>query len=133
MKTFNINTQTYTPDNFDFRGAQANRAAAVQAARVFEWRYIAGNVKNLPKYILNAIRENGYTAHHLGGTTFEYSVIGLAKTTIRDERKALDSIWWCIQNAAAIGKRLEMAVRLFPELKNEYAPRLVALHIEASI
>jgi len=88
MKTFDIETQTDTLNEFSFAGNQLERAKAHDCVRVFRFRDVRGNVSALPKYIMSAIRAAGYTAHYLGGTTYSYSVIGLAVTTPDDERCA---------------------------------------------
>lgn len=74
---FNVNTDTTVVDEFVFRGQQAARAAATGATRAFEFRDIRGNVGALPKYITAAIAAAGYRPVYLGGTTYQYSVIGL--------------------------------------------------------
>ena len=130
MKTFDIATQTTPVEAFSFSGNQVDRANAHNCVRVFRFRYV-GNVSALPKYILLAIRAAGYTAHYLGGTTYRYSVIGLAVTTPDDERRALNSVWWGIANLKYIRERATMAFNLFPELRSEFIPRLVALELEA--
>jgi hypothetical protein len=79
MKTFDINTETSLLAEFVFAGKQLDNFNVYNCERVFRWRYVAGNVNNLPKYILSAIDEYGYEAIHLGGTTYQYSVIGLRK------------------------------------------------------
>lgn len=79
MNTFNIATQTTPVDDYDFHGNQLGVAVANDCERAFRFRYIAGNVSSLPKYILSAIREAGYTPVHLGGTTYSHSVIGLQR------------------------------------------------------
>lgn len=132
MKSFNIETETVVTENFIFHGNQANVATRTSSLRVFKWRYIAGNVSNLPKYVQSAIRQAGFTAHYLGGTTFSHSVIGLALTTPNDERIELNSIYWGISNLKYLRERSAMAFALFPELKKEFAPRLVALVLEAN-
>ena len=77
MTTFNVNTQTQLVNEFDFTGDQATKAESNNCTRVFRFRYIAGDVNKLPKYIQEAIAAAGFTAVHLGGTTYKYSVIGL--------------------------------------------------------
>lgn len=79
MRNFNIETETKTVDQFNFSGQQKEKFDYNKCERVFRFRFINGNVRNLPKYILNSIEEAGYTAHYLGGTTYSHSVIGLAK------------------------------------------------------
>lgn len=132
MKSFNIESQTTPAENFAFAGNQQSRAESVSAVRVFNWRDIHGNVNGLPKYVLAAIRAAGYTAHCLGGTTYSHSVIGLAITTPDDERRALRTAYWGVANIKWLRERLAMAVALFPELRSEFAPRLVALEMEAA-
>ncbi|MFA6904562.1 MAG: hypothetical protein WC236_15925 [Gallionellaceae bacterium] len=132
MKTFNIESETVVADEYKFAGNQHARAIAVNAIRVFRFRYLDGDVTSLPKYILKSIRAAGYTAHYLGGTTYSHSVIGLAFTTINDERSALNRAWWGIQNMKYLMERSEMAFALFPELKSEFVPRLVALRLEVT-
>ncbi len=132
MKKFNINTETVAASKYDFRGAQQQRAEIFNAVRVFRFRDIKGNVDSLPKYILASLREAGYTPHYLGGTTYSHSVIGLAVTTPDDERAALNKIYWCPQNLKFIRDRAKIAVALFPELKTEFFPKIIALELEAT-
>ena len=132
MKTFDITTETESVDDFEFRGQQESVAIANDCVRVFRFRYLAGGVQNLPKYIITAIREAGYTPIYLGGTTYKYSVIGLKLTTADTERMALNSMYWVINNLPFIQGRAARAFDQFPELKTEFAPRLVALTMEAN-
>ena len=79
MKTFNIEKQTCTRDEYQFSGSQEDAFVNANCERVFTTKSLMGNALNLPKYILLAIDEAGYTPHHLGGTTYQYSVVGLSK------------------------------------------------------
>ena len=132
MKTFDIATETETLDDYDFSGNQQQKALANDCVRAFRFRYLAGDVNKLPKYILIAIHEAGYTPIHLGGTTYKYSVVGLKKTTADDERRALNSLYWCPSTMRRISELATDAIAKFPELKTEFVPRLVALSLEAS-
>ena len=78
-KQFNVETETSTKVEFNFRGAQDANFDREKCERVFEWRDVRGDVTRLPNYVWNAIKEAGFKPIYLGGTTFKYSVIGLVK------------------------------------------------------
>lgn len=78
-KKFNVETETATKTEFDFRGNQEASFDSEKCERVFKFRDVRGNVDRLPLYILNAIKSSGFRPVYLGGTTFQYSVIGLVK------------------------------------------------------
>jgi len=79
MNTFSIENDTHTADQFTFSGRQAEKFAEHNCERAFRWRYVAGDVRNLPKYVTASIRAAGYEPVHLGGTTYRCSVIGLRR------------------------------------------------------
>jgi hypothetical protein len=132
MREFDIECETRTVAEMSFTGNQECVSDANDCVRAFRFRFLGGNVNSLPKYIRSAIAQAGYTPVYLGGTTYKYSVVGLKITAPDDERRALNSMFWCIQNIKPISERLAAAVARFPELKNEFSPRLVALRMEAS-
>lgn len=76
---FNIDTQTFPVDVFQFAGKQSEMAKYHNVERVFNWSDVRGNVGRLPKYIQTSIKNAGYQAVCIGGTTFSHSVIGLKK------------------------------------------------------
>lgn len=80
-RIFNVETETSTKAEFIFRGAQEKNFDREKCERVFEWRDIRGDVTALPIYVWNAIKSAGYKPVYLGGTTFQYSVIGLVKAS----------------------------------------------------
>jgi hypothetical protein len=78
-KKFNVEIETSTREGFNFRGAQEANFDREKCERVFQWRDIRGNVGRLPNYVWDAIKEAGFKPVYLGGTRFNYSVIGLVK------------------------------------------------------
>lgn len=80
-KQFNVETQTTAAADYAFVGNQAIRSQERNVERVFQWRDVRGNANRLPNYVLDAVRNAGYTAHCIGGTRFSHSVIGLSRTT----------------------------------------------------
>ena len=131
MNTFNIETETVPANEFAFCGQQESKAFANNCERVFQFRYIAGDVRNLPKYIWAAIKSAGYIPVHLGGTTYSHSVIGLRRPTADYYRRILNIAYWDQRNLNYIAKTLLEGAAAFPELKTEFGPRLVALELEA--
>lgn len=131
MKQFDINTETAAAENFKFSGEQESKFQHFNCERVFRFRYVAG-IENLPKYIRVEIRTAGYVPRYLGGTTYKYSVIGLQKITPATEREELESVWWGVGNLRYLKNRCAEAFSLFPELTPEYAPKLIALEMEAA-
>lgn len=79
MKTFNIETETTPVTEFEFVGEQLVKATTNNCERAFSFRFLAGNVNALPKYIKSAIAEAGFRPVYLGGTTYKYSIIGLVR------------------------------------------------------
>jgi hypothetical protein len=78
-KQFDVETETSIKSEFNFRGAQEENFNREKCDRVFQWRDVRGDVRNLPNYVCNAISGAGYRPVYLGGTTYKYSVIGLIK------------------------------------------------------
>jgi hypothetical protein len=85
MRAFDIERQTRPVAAMSFSGHQGDVSAANDCVRAFRFRYLAGNVNSLPKYIKLAIAAAGYTPVYLGGTAYKYSVVGLKITTTHDE------------------------------------------------
>lgn len=76
---FNIATDTTAKGDFAFAGNQAEKAEYYGVERVFNFRDLRGCVGSLPKYVKSAIKDAGFEAVYLGGTTFSHSVIGLRR------------------------------------------------------
>jgi hypothetical protein len=55
---------------------QAERARECNAERIFRWSYIP-HESYLPKYVLSAIAEAGYSVVMIGSTTYQHSTFAL--------------------------------------------------------
>lgn len=77
MKTFNVENQTETVGEFNFAGAQKARFEKYKCERVFRFRYLAGDIRRLPKYVVSEIIGAGYFPVCIGGTALSHSVVGL--------------------------------------------------------
>ena len=78
-KTFDAIARSVPVSAFKFRGGQGAEAIRLNCERVFDAQYCAGNVKCLPKYMHAGAAAAGFKMVYLGGTTYQYSCIGLTR------------------------------------------------------
>lgn len=79
MSKFDVLTETVLVADYNFpaNSKQKQRAIANGAERVFRYRDIQGKVKNISKFVVQALDEAGYTPIWLGGSPYDYALIGL--------------------------------------------------------
>ena len=78
-RNFVIERDTVPIGDYPYLDGLPARSVGTAIERAFSWRCIQGDMSKLPKYVVNVLLAEGWTAIHLGGVRGTFSIIGLVR------------------------------------------------------